>query len=97
MKGQVRSQLRRKRNHILQDVIAESARSYRERFVGRKMSALWESTSEMGEQGWLMEGLTENYLRVNAFAPSPRWNEMDDVSVMEIDGDRMRGVISNRG
>jgi hypothetical protein len=81
----------------LQDVIAESAKSYRERFVGREMSALWESTSEMGEQGWLMEGLTENNLRVSAFAPSPRWNEMDDVSLLELDGEKMKGVISNRG
>ena len=97
MKGQVKPQLRKKRNHILQDVIAESAKSYREKFIGQKVSVLWESTSEMGEQGWLMEGHAENYLRVNAFAPSPRWNETDDVSIMEIDVDRMKGVISNRG
>ena len=97
MKGQVKPQLRKKRNHILQDVIAESAKSYRERFIGRKMSALWESTSEMGEQGWKMEGLTENYLRVSAFSPSPRWNEINVVSLKEVDGDRMKGVISNTG
>jgi threonylcarbamoyladenosine tRNA methylthiotransferase MtaB len=97
MKGQVKPQLRKKRNHILQDVIAESAKSYREKFVGRKMSALWESTSEMGEQGWLMEGFTDNYLRVNAFAPSPRWNEMNNVVLMEMDGDRMKGVITKTG
>ena len=97
MKGQVRPQLRKQRNHILQDVIAESAKSYREKFVGQNMSVLWESTSEMGEQGWLMEGHAENYLRVNAFAPSPRWNEMDHVLINETDGDRMKGVISNRG
>jgi threonylcarbamoyladenosine tRNA methylthiotransferase MtaB len=97
MKGQVKPQLRKERNHILQNVIAESAKSYREKFLGRKLSVLWESTSEMGEHGWLMEGHAENYLRVNAFAPSPRWNETDDVLLKEMDGDRMKGVISNRG
>jgi threonylcarbamoyladenosine tRNA methylthiotransferase MtaB len=97
MKGQVKPQLRKKRNHILQDVVAESAKSFREKYVGRKMSVLWESTSEMGEQGWLMEGLTENYLRVNAFAASPVWNEINEVSLQEVDGDRMKGVIPNRG
>jgi threonylcarbamoyladenosine tRNA methylthiotransferase MtaB len=97
MKGQVKSQLRKKRNHTLQDVIAESAKSYREKFVGRKMSALWESTSEMGEQGWLMEGFTENYLRVNAFALSPRWNEMDDVFLNAVDGEKLKGVITKTG
>jgi len=97
MKEQIKPELRKKRNHILQEVIEESARSYREKFVGKKMSVLWESTSEMGEWGWKMEGLTGNYLRVNAFAPSPRWNEIDHVLLNESDGERMNGEISKRG
>ncbi len=97
MKGQVKPELRRKRNHILQEAIEESAKSYREKFMGRKMSVLWESTSEMGEWGWKMEGLTGNYLRVNALAPSPRWNEIDTVLLNECDGDRMNGEISKKG
>jgi len=97
MKGQVKQELRKKRNHILQEVIEESAKSYREKFVGQEVSVLWESTSEMGEQGWKMEGYTENYLRVNAFASEPRWNEIDQVVLKEADGDRMKGVITNRG
>jgi len=96
MKGQVKPQLRKKRNHILQEVLAESAKSYREKFIGREMSALWESTSEMGEQGWLMEGHTENYLRVTAFAPSPRWNEMDEVLLDAIEVEKMKGKISKK-
>ena len=97
MKGQVKPELRKKRNHILTDLLEESAKSYREKFVGRKMSVLWESTSEMGEWGWQMEGLTENYLRAQAFAPSPRWNELDDVLLLECSGDKLKGVISNMG
>ncbi len=97
MKGQVKPELRKKRNHILHDVLEESAQSYREKFVGKKMSVLWESTSEMGEWGWQMEGLTENYLRVSAFAPSPRWNEINDVQLTECEGDKMKGVIVNMG
>jgi threonylcarbamoyladenosine tRNA methylthiotransferase MtaB len=97
MKGQVKPELRKKRNHILQEAIEESAKSYREKFVGKKMSVLWESTSEMGEWGWKMEGLTGNYLRVSALAPSPRWNEIDRVLIDELGNDRMKGVILNRG
>jgi threonylcarbamoyladenosine tRNA methylthiotransferase MtaB len=98
MKGQVKPELRKKRNHILHDVLEESAKSYREKFIGQKMSVLWESTSEMGEQGWQMEGLTENYLRVSAFAPSPRWNQIDEVQLTESEGDnKMKGVIVNMG
>lgn len=97
MKGQVKPEVRKTRNHILQDALAESAKSYRERFIGRKMSVLWESTSEMGEWGWKMEGWTGNYLRVSAFAPSPRWNEVDRVLLEMVEEDRMKGVILNRG
>ena len=97
MKGQVKPELRKTRNHILTEALAESARSYREKFVGRKMSVLWESTSEMGEWGWQMEGLTENYLRAQSFAPSPRWNELDKVLLQECSGDKLKGVISNTG
>jgi threonylcarbamoyladenosine tRNA methylthiotransferase MtaB len=97
MKGQVRPELRKERNHILHEALDESAKSYRQKFVGRTMPVLWESTSEMGEWGWRMEGLTGNYLRVNAFAASPRWNEIDHVRINEDGGDRMNGVIANKG
>ncbi len=97
LKGQIRPELRKKRNHILHDALEESARAYRQKFLGRTMSVLWESTSEMGEWGWRMEGLTGNYLRLNAFALSPRWNEIDPVKIDEWDGNRMSGVIADMG
>ena len=95
MKGQVRPEQRKKRNHILHDALAGSANCYRQKFLGRTMSVLWESTSEMGDWGWQMEGLTGNYLRVNAFAPSPRWNEIDLVNINEYDHSRIKGIITN--
>ena len=97
MKGQVQTGVRKKRNHILHEALEESGKSYREKFIGQKMSVLWESTSEMGEYGWLMEGHTENYLRVQAFAPSPRWNELDDVLLQESAGEKLKGVITKMG
>jgi threonylcarbamoyladenosine tRNA methylthiotransferase MtaB len=97
MKGQVKPELRKKRNHIVHDALAESAKSYRQKFVGQTTSVLWESVSEMGEWGWQMEGLTGNYLRVNAFAPSPRWNEIDRVILNEDNNDKIKGVIVSKG
>jgi threonylcarbamoyladenosine tRNA methylthiotransferase MtaB len=93
MKGQVKPELRKKRNRILQEVIEESAKSYREKFIGQTMSVLWESTTEYGEYGWRMEGWSGNYLRVSATAPSPRWNEVDEVELLEIDGEKVKGAI----
>ena len=93
MKGQVKPEVRKRRNRILQEAIEETAKSYREKFIGQKMSVLWESTTEFGEYGWRMEGWTGNYLRVSAIAPSPRWNEVDMVSLDEIEGEKIQGSI----
>ena len=81
MKGQVRPELGKMRNHILHDVLEDSAKSYRQKFIGQRVSVLWESTSEVGDLGWQMEGWTGNYLRVSAFAPTPRWNEIDELQL----------------
>ncbi len=95
MKGQVKPEVRKRRNRILQEAIEESATSYREKFIGQTMSVLWESTTEYGEYGWRMEGWTGNYLRVSATAPSPRWNEVDDVMLADFHGGVIRGTIVN--
>jgi len=97
MKGQIRPELGKKRNRMLQDTLEESAKSYRQEFLGQTLSVLWESTSETGALGWQMEGWTGNYMRVTAFAPSPRWNQIDPVKINEYDGNKMKGVISNMG
>ncbi|MBL8099843.1 MAG: tRNA (N(6)-L-threonylcarbamoyladenosine(37)-C(2))-methylthiotransferase MtaB [Anaerolineales bacterium] len=93
MKGQVKPEVRKKRNHILQEAIEESAKIYRQKFIGKKVSVLWESTTEYDEFGWKMEGWSENYLRVSAIASSPRWNEVDKVKLIEVDGEKIKGEI----
>ena len=93
MKGQVKPELRKKRNHILQEAIEESAKVYRQKFIGKKVSVLWESTTEYNAFGWKMEGWSENYLRVSAIASSPRWNEVDKVKLIELDGEKNKGEI----
>ena len=93
MRGQIKSGVRKERNHILRAVFEESAKAYRQKFVGGMASVLWESTTEVGEQGWQMQGHAGNYLRVSARAPSPRWNEIDEVELVEISADGIKGVI----
>ena len=93
MKGQVRPEIRKRRNHILHEALEESANTYRRQFIGQTLSVLWESVSEMGDSGWQMEGLSGNYLRVNAFTASPRWNEIDQVKINQCDGSYIKGVM----
>lgn len=80
--GQVRHEVRKERNAILRGVFEERANAFQERFVGREISVLWESVTQMDGQGWQMQGLTGNYLRVAAHAPEPRWNVIDTVKLI---------------
>jgi threonylcarbamoyladenosine tRNA methylthiotransferase MtaB len=93
MKGQVKPDVRKSRNHRLAEVFRESARGYRQKFLGQTMSVLWESVSELDEWGWKMEGWTENYLRVSASSSAPRWNEVDSVRLDALEGEGLRGTI----
>ena len=95
MKKQIKAEVRKSRNHILQKAIEESAKSYREKFIGQNMQVLWESMTEYDEGGWRMEGWTGNYLRVSAVSPSPRWNEVDDVELVAVENGKISGEIRN--
>ena len=95
MKKQIKAEVRKSRNHILQKAIEESAKTYRQKFMGETRQVLWESMTEYGEGGWRMEGWTDNYLRVSAISPSPRWNELDEVELVGVDGEKVSGEIRN--
>jgi len=93
MKGHVPHGVRKTRNRILREAFEESARAYRQKFIGRRLSVLWETAVELNEQGWQMEGLTGNYLRVRASSPSPRWNELDEVALAGMSGGMLQSVL----
>ena len=91
--GQVRHEIRKERNALLRETFDEGAKAYRQRFVGEETSVLWESVTQMDGQGWQMEGLTGNYLRVRAVAPEPRWNHLERVKLTRQTKDGLIGEI----
>jgi threonylcarbamoyladenosine tRNA methylthiotransferase MtaB len=93
MNNQVELAIRKERNAILQALFKETARSYRLQFIGRKFPVLWEATGQLSDLGWQLEGLTDNYIRVKAVAPEPRWNRLDSVELIENGTDGLRGLI----
>lgn len=95
MKGQVEKAIRKERNAALRTVFAEMGAAYRNRFVGETLSVLWESNQSMSDAGWTMQGLTGNYLRVQAVASEPRWNQVDQVKLLKVDQDVLVGEIQN--
>lgn len=90
MSGQVPMATRKARNTALRSIFRESAQAYRQKFLGQTLPVLWESIRQQDERGWEMGGLTDNYLRVTAFAPEARWNQVDSVRLTAL---RENGVL----
>ena len=84
MKGQAHGELVKARSATLRTVLTESAEAYRRKFIGKTMPVLWEATSILTDEGWQIEGLTDNYLRVTAIAAEPRWNRVDAVHLTDL-------------
>jgi threonylcarbamoyladenosine tRNA methylthiotransferase MtaB len=89
--GQVRPEVRKERSAKLREALDESAKFYRQKFIGQTLSVLWESSTQLSDAGWVMEGWSENYLRVKTTAPRPLWNEISSVKLLKAE----QGVISS--
>jgi len=96
MKNQLRGEVVRERSARLRQLFAESAAIYRRRFVGQKLLVLWETVAQLSDAGWKMEGLTDNYLRVSAYSPEPRWNKVDSVLLTALEEDGLLGTVEGK-
>jgi threonylcarbamoyladenosine tRNA methylthiotransferase MtaB len=96
MKGQVRLEVRKERNAVLRKLFTEAAQVYASKFVGQTLSVLWESSDQLSDRGWRMEGLSGNYLRVMAVASEPRWNQVDRVMLTGLSEDGLMGELQEK-
>ena len=93
LRSQTRHEIRKERNAILRDVFEAGGKAYRQRFVGQEVSVLWESTTQLDDNGWQMAGITGNYLRVSASAPQPLWNEISQVKLQSNNENGLHGQL----
>jgi len=73
-------------------VIAETALRYHQKQIGKLGNILWES-SEKTTDGYLLQGLSEKFVRVSAFTPTELWNVISNVQFVEVEGDGISGEI----
>lgn len=92
MQPQVPHPIRKERGTRLRSVLEEASRNYRTQFLGRTFEVLWESASPTSD-GWLMEGLTGNYLRVRALADESLWNQITPVRLVSLTPNSIQGKI----
>ena len=95
MKGQVHGKLVKARSAALRTILADSAEAFHRKFIGKTMPVLWEAASILTNEGWQIEGLTDNYLRVTAIAPEPYWNRVDAVHLTDLYENGLTGMLIN--
>lgn len=97
MPKQVPHEVRKRRNARVRALLDESADRYREKYLGKVLPVLWESTTGLGPEGWRMSGLTDNYLRVSAQAPRQFWNQITPVRLVSVNGGVLQGRLQAAG
>ncbi len=78
--------VKRERSHKMLALAAESARNFRQRFLGETMTVLWEKQS-----GGVWSGLTDNYIRVYAKSDEDLANKLLPVKLTEVKGEGVWG------
>jgi threonylcarbamoyladenosine tRNA methylthiotransferase MtaB len=84
--------VRKELNAAMRAVLQASEQAYAERFVGRRVDVLWERADRRGD-GWRMEGLSGNYLRVHAHAETCLHNQISTVRLTGLNGRGLVGTI----
>jgi len=93
MADPVPQQVKKQRGAALRAAFGEMAEEFRKQRIGEAADVLWEAAREEGETGWIIHGLTDNYIRVRAFSKEPRWNRIDRVRLDGLEGEEVKGTL----
>ena len=89
----VEEKIKKERSQRMLVLARRSARQFRERFVGRTMSVLWESRSEKG----IWSGMTDNYLRVLTRSDEELNNRLLPVKLVAANSQGLLGELADGG
>ncbi len=84
---------RKSRSLEMRCILTASRQKYMQAFLGKQETVLWERAKRAGEE-WIMDGLTDTYLRVQARSQENLRNGISTVELREINQTRIDGEIS---
>jgi threonylcarbamoyladenosine tRNA methylthiotransferase MtaB len=97
MPGQVLNSVRKERGAQMRAVLEQSAAAYQQRFIGQELPVLWENATTLGPQGWTVNGLTDNYLKVIANTQRGLWNQITPVKLEGLSEHGLHGTVISSG
>ena len=83
MPNQVARAKMRERSQLMHEAVEQSAAAFRRGFLGKELKVLWEggAVADPETQQWQLNGLTDNYLRVQTSTPRRLWNVITPVKL----------------
>jgi threonylcarbamoyladenosine tRNA methylthiotransferase MtaB len=94
MPDQVHNYTRKLRSAALRELGSHMTEAFWETHLGQQIDVLWESMQSSEQPGeWLLTGLTDNYLKVQAAAAQPVWNQVTKTRLISIENGVLRGEI----
>lgn len=90
--GRINGLIAKDRANQLKSVLKRSEREFLEKAVNMEISVLWEGTARREGGQWLLQGLSDNYMKIRARSPEKRWNQIDRVRIEGI----KNGVLEGR-
>ena len=91
--GRINGKISHSRSEAMRTILDASSTLYHQQFLNKEVEVLWESTSQLNKNGWLLHGLTSNYLPVLAWSIVNRWNEVDRVKLLFLKNESIEGEI----
>lgn len=79
--GRVNGRIAHQRSEEIRIALRKSESNYWQKFIGREVLVLWESSTQSDDGRWILHGLTDNYLPVSTISSENRWNQMDSVKL----------------
>jgi threonylcarbamoyladenosine tRNA methylthiotransferase MtaB len=93
MADQISHTIRKARNAEIRSILAISSLEYSSQFLGQTCHVLWETAVPHEQNRWMLNGLTDNYLRVVALSTLPLWNQFSEVQLTGINDGKLVGDI----
>lgn len=93
MPDQVHDFTRKQRSAALRQVISHSKNTFYANFLGCSLDVLWEKAAPVEDGSWLLNGLSDNYLRISAISPERLWNQITPTRLTELNRDVLQGEI----
>jgi tRNA A37 methylthiotransferase MiaB len=91
MDDHVRHEVKHERMQRMLAVARMSRQAYLDRFVGREAAVLWERSRVDVDGGAVWDGLTDNYVRVNARCDRDLRNAITMARLVAHDGEAFTG------